>query len=457
MRGFGSAAWPRVAIVGALGLALAGCADVDEALFGPYPQTAQQAPKNPDGDDADTGPQAPAAPPATAEATPETKAAPAAEAEAAPPPAAQPETKTAMASEAEAPPAPAPESSTSLPGTLPPVGGSSLPPVGGSSLVSTAAGPAVAGSSVRAIRIEPGRNTGTAVGRMVGGLRSQLVGLENKLMENARRFGVLRQNNARATERYQNARAQIMTRLQVGTTRGNPELVSQWNTAQNELDQLTTNLNSMGNLGTDATSDANTVRQAIQQITAAYDLPGGVDEDHRQLNVLEDEAKQMLVSYDRLRKEIAGDAPRQATFLASERASLAKLAGAIKRGDIYSSAGTSVDYASLPETMAVASADPTKPLVVIKFDHPNVPYQQILLSALQEALKDRPSATFKVVAVTPTRGSASEVAQAQGASKRHAEDVLRSMADMGVPASRLQVASSTDPEAQASEVRVFVV
>src|SRR5262249_28367625 len=153
-----------------------------------------------------------------------------------------------------------------------------------------------------------------------------------------------------------------------------------------------------------ASSDANTVRQAVQQITAAYDLPGGVDEDRRQLNVLEDEAKQMLVSYDRLRKEVAGDAPRQATFLANERARLAKLAGAIKRGDIYSSTGTSVDYASLPQTTASASADPTKPLVVIKFDRPNVSYQQILLSALQEALKDRPSATFKIVAVTPTRG-----------------------------------------------------
>jgi hypothetical protein len=199
------------------------------------------------------------------------------------------------------------------------------------------------------------------------------------------------------------------------------------------------------------------VRQAIQQITAAYELPGGVDEDRRQLNVLEDEARQMLVSYDRLRKEVAADAPRQANFIAIERASLARLAGAIKRGDSYSSAGTSADYASLPQTTTTASADPTRPLVVIKFDRPNVSYQQILLSALQEALKSRPSAAFKVVAVTPTRGSASEVAKAQGASKRHAEDVLRSITDMGVPASRLQVGSSTDPDAQANEVRVFVI
>ncbi len=33
---------------------------------------------------------------------------------------------------------------------------------------------------------------------------------------------------------------------------------------------------------------------------------------------------------------------------------------------------------------------------------------------------------------------------------------MRSMTDMGVPASRMNVASSTDPSAANSEVRVFV-
>jgi hypothetical protein len=33
---------------------------------------------------------------------------------------------------------------------------------------------------------------------------------------------------------------------------------------------------------------------------------------------------------------------------------------------------------------------------------------------------------------------------------------MRSITDMGVPASRLAVASSTDPSATSSEVRVFV-
>jgi len=42
------------------------------------------------------------------------------------------------------------------------------------------------------------------------------------------------------------------------------------------------------------------------------------------------------------------------------------------------------------------------PLVVVKFDHPDVDYQQILYAALNQALQNRPGANFQVVAVSPT-------------------------------------------------------
>ena len=61
-----------------------------------------------------------------------------------------------------------------------------------------------------------------------------------------------------------------------------------------------------------------------------------------------------------------------------------------------------------------------------------------------------------MVAVAPTRGTAASVQIAQSTARRHAEDVMRSMTDMGVPATRVGVASTTDPAASVSEVRVFV-
>ena len=71
-------------------------------------------------------------------------------------------------------------------------------------------------------------------------------------------------------------------------------------------------------------------------------------------------------------------------------------------------------------------------------------------------VQNRPGAGFQVVAVSPTKGTAASVQLAQSAARRHAEDVLRSMTDMGVPATRVNMASTTDPGATASEVRVFV-
>jgi hypothetical protein len=85
-----------------------------------------------------------------------------------------------------------------------------------------------------------------------------------------------------------------------------------------------------------------------------------------------------------------------------------------------------------------------------------VDYQQVLYAALNQALQARPNANFQVVAVSPTRGNAASVQIAQTTARRHAQEIMRSMTDMGVPASRMNVASSTDPNAAGSEVRVFV-
>ena len=359
MRGDGLRAWARLLLAGAVAFALAGCSDVDEALFGPYPNNSTGAPQADNGsaeapDAAQNGQAAQAAPPSdqSAEATP------------APPPAAPPAAEASSGSTAEAAPAAQPEAvvpppapavaeaqptpgeepmpsaappsaaeGESLPGTLPPTAGGETVALAGSG---DFAPPAVA-SAIAPIRIEPGPNTGTAVGQTVSGLRGEISGLNNKLLDSARHLQSLREASARATTEYQNVRAKIMAHLQIGTTRANPELISAWNTAQNALDQLATNLNAMGALGVEVGNDSTSMQQALQQVTAAYNLAGAVDEDHRQLNVLEDETRQMIVSYDRLKKDVLADVPRQTSFIANERTNLAQLAAAIKRGELYNS------------------------------------------------------------------------------------------------------------------------
>ncbi len=308
-------------------------------------------------------------------------------------------------------------------------------------------------ATITPVTIEGGADTGTQVNKTIQTMRNQVAGLEQRLSANAQRLADLRNQGANAAGSFQQSKAQITTRLQVGTTKGNPELVSQWNAAQSSLDALSANINQLNALGTDVANDASSAHFALDQISATFNVSGAVDEDHRQLSLLEDETSQTIVMVDRLLKEVADDTQRQTAYVGSERGNLTVLASAIKNGELYG--GTpGLTAAAATGGMQLASAG--TPLVVIRFDHPGVDYQQILYAALNQALQARPNAGFQVVAVAPTRGNAASVQIAQTTAKRHAQEVMRSMTDMGVPATRLGVASATDPGAADSEVRVFV-
>jgi hypothetical protein len=335
------------------------------------------------------------------------------------------------------------------PSAAPPDAGA--PPTAGPVTALPVAAGAAPVATITPVTIESGPDTGTAVNKTIQSLRAQVAGLQQRLAANSGRVGELRNQGAGAAGAYQEAKAHITTRLQVGTTRGNPELVAEWNTAQGQLDGLSANLNAMNGVGTDVTNDSSTAHFALDQISATFNVSGAVDEDHRQLQLLEDETSQTIVMIDRLLKEVSDAIQRQTAYIASERANLTTLAAAIKNGDFY---GGSVvgGLGSGGSQPAVGSS----PLVVVRFDRPNVDYQQILYAALNQALQNRPSASFQVVAVSPTRGNAASVQMAQSTARRHAEAVVRSMTDMGVPATRVGVASTTDPSATVSEVRVFI-
>src|SRR5580704_9737102 len=200
-----------------------------------------------------------------------------------------------------------------------------------------AAAPSAGGvpvATITPVTIEPGADTGTAVNKTIQTVRNQVAGLEGKLAASAQRLSDLRNGGASAAGAYQLSKAQITTRLQVGTTKGNPELVAQWNSAQSSLDSLSANINALNALGTDIANDSSTAHFALDQIGATFNVSGAVDEDHRQLSLLQDETSQTLVMIDRLLSEISDDVKRQTAYVANERGNLTTLASAIKNGEL---------------------------------------------------------------------------------------------------------------------------
>ena len=91
----------------------------------------------------------------------------------------------------------------------------------------------------------------------------------------------------------------------------------------------------MNNLANRVSADAAMSSYLLEATRAAYGLSGAIDEDHRQLAVLEDDVNKTVVLITRLLDELSEDIARQSNYVANERGNLNTLALAIKNGELY--------------------------------------------------------------------------------------------------------------------------
>ena len=327
-----------------------------------------------------------------------------------------------------------------------------------------AAPPALGKTNFIPPKVTPGRATGTFVGQKVDMLRSELKRMRQQISVQNNKLQSIRRLAAAHSVAYHSAIASINSRLQVGTTPGNPFMVNQWNIAQTGLSKIDSDISSMNSLANEVASTSSMSAYLLETTRAAYGLSGAVESDHRQLAILEDEVNRTVVLIDRLLNELSEDINRQTTYVAAERSNLTALSLAIKNGEALGSSLSNRAYA-MPSSGTtnnsstnVASIGPSgqKPLVIIRFDRPNVKYQQALYSAINRVLQRRPQAGFDLIAVASGKGSAGQVTVAGNKSKRNAEMVLRSLADMGLPLQRIRLSAITSKDATTNEVHLFV-
>ncbi len=308
----------------------------------------------------------------------------------------------------------------------------------------------------------PGSPTGTYVGQKVQELRGDLQRLQDNINRHNAELQQVRQGMAQDAANYYSQVGAINSRLQVGTTPGNPQLIAQWNQAQAALDRMSDDIAKLNTLSNQTASDSSLAAYILESAKAAYGLQGAVDEDHRQLGQLESEVNRSVILIDRLLNSISEDISRQSTYVGNERNNLVALSLAIKNGELYGQSlanrtfATPTTVAAAPRTPVTRSALERKPLVVIRFDRPNVSYEQALYSAVSRALERRPGATFDLVAVAPNSGTPAQVTLNTDASKRNAENVLRSLTNMGLPADRVSLSATTSASVQSNEVQIYV-
>jgi hypothetical protein len=300
----------------------------------------------------------------------------------------------------------------------------------------------------------PGAPTGTYVGKKVLQLRGDLQTMQRGLSAHSQQLRETQGTTTQHAERYHGLVAGINARLQIGTTRGNPILTSQLSESQGQLAYIDADLARLSQLAGRVSTDSALAGYLLEAVRAAYNLSGAVDEDHRQLAILEDQVNRTVILIDRLLTEINTDINRQTAYVGRERRNVTTLALAVKNGEAYGGnlglVASQGRPGSLANTRAVGRTPADRPLVVIRFDRPTVEYEQPLYRAVSEALERRPFTSFEIEAAAPSN------AASPASARRQANRVTRTLIDMGVPRDRLFVSERLAGDAQTDEVRIYI-
>jgi hypothetical protein len=351
-----------------------------------------------------------------------------------------------------------PVSVESLPATS--VASSNSVPSDSSSVLLTNTQPPLGETNFQPTGVTPGQSTGTFVGRKVVDMRAELGRLQAAISMHNTQLQSLRGKIVSNSQRYHGTIAAVNARLQVGTTPGNPILVQQFNSSQADLDRIHADITEMNELANRVSSSSTMSSYLSESTRASFAVSGAVDEDHRQLAILEDEVSRTDVLVTRLLKEVSSDVRRQTNYVATERANLNLVSAAIRTGEIFGGSlaikGMATSIVNQSTIATPLGTSGRRPLGVIRFDRNKIPFQQALYHAISRVLESRPSAIFDLVAVAPSAGGAARVALNSNKSRKHAEEVLQSLVEMGLPPARVAVSAKTMSNANSNEVHVYL-
>ena len=305
--------------------------------------------------------------------------------------------------------------------------------------------------------------TGTFVGGKINQFRADLSSIQNAVSSHNNDFLRFKDLVDEQTSVYQGLSSAIRSRLQIGTTPGNPILVGQWNDAQRALEDIQNNVNNLQIVNNRVTADAALITHLKNAINSSFFISGAIDEDHNQLKVLNDDVQRTSVLYARLMDELEEKISREIQILNAERQYMKELSADVEVGKFggrvsapptrssQSTGAQKIEEQGSIDTIKIAPLNYDNAILVIKFDDTNFDYSTALFESISNALEQMPSASFEVVAVSPT-GGASFAEKA----RQRASEVFNKVVEMGVPSERVSLASSNSTTAQAEEVHIYL-
>lgn len=322
----------------------------------------------------------------------------------------------------------------------------------------------------------------TLASRKIDEIRKEMFSLQSRVDELSGRLASSQQIGQELAANYYAAVATINTQLQSGTTPGNPRLLERLGAAQDALETLSGNVSDLNGLALQIADAASIAGYLQESSRAAYGLTGSVEEDYSRLAQLEDSISSTAVLIERLLNNVNDDITRSSAYLSSERGNLRTMSLAIANGDLYGRSLSNRPFLSAAQSTIAAdlaagnhnaaamqhaaiggaqhamtgTVNNPRPLVTVRFDRPDVDYQQAVYQSVSEALERFPNARFELVAVSPGAGNPARKAIEATRARRNAERVLRSVTQMGLSSDRVDLSAMTNDNIEINEVHLYI-
>ena len=302
----------------------------------------------------------------------------------------------------------------------------------------------------------------TYVGQRIIEMQEEFNKLDSEIKQGEDSFKDLKFNGIKSAENYHSIVGAIAARLQIGTTPGNPILLSQYEQAQTELAEVSSQGQNLIDVGNKISLYSTRVSYLLEQARSTKKLRGAVDEDHRNLSSFQDQLKRRGVDVLRILEDLNETVRRRDIFLAAERRRLTQLANAISIGESFGlGLGTLSSLPAINDNQDTNQGRRSEnnnvspnPIAVFRINELN-DYEQNLFGAISATLDKSPESRFTLVAVSSSAGNASEQAERAANARNDVSKLISSLVSMGMPVDRISVSSLSAANVENTEVRLY--
>ncbi len=328
--------------------------------------------------------------------------------------------------------------------------------------------PGLRKGNFRPPKLGAGKASDTEGGRAVALLRLGFMDLLTRIQFHNDELQLLRRSLVVDAKGYSAAVAELGLEAGDAVPANDAQFAARTDDMGRRLNRLYADLLKLNGLASKVTVAAAVAARHLNDSRALMDLPDLTAEDRRQLAALQRTIEATITLTHEFLSETHLDIGSQTQYATEQRTRLAELIdqvasadpeGPVKAGQEPRTRDTG-DTGDAAETEAADTglaagkfAMPAgRPLVIIRFDRPDVAYGKPLYQAVNEAVTRRADARFEIVGVSPlgTNGLVTTAAMA------HALKVKQTLSEMGLPEDRMRLLSAASADAASDEVRVFV-